>query len=100
MKMRGLMDVYCDAAMRALVLHGAELGLTTADDLAPSLERLKPIVLEDYSELVETLKGAAFMGEPMMKHTLNVYANNAAVRALKGESGESQSLPIALEQNC
>ena len=83
--MDGLVTVYSLACGRALVAHGACYGLTTEESLLPSWERLKPIVVRTYTEMLDTVKLAmdAHMGEAMYKHLINTYANSAAVEALK-----------------
>lgn len=81
-----LLDIFCEASQRALVLHAKDKGLTQRllDNLAEVNRTLKDYVASEYMEMLDTLKQAtdANMGDAVYKHTINVYANTVAAKTL------------------
>ncbi len=78
-----LVKVVTEGAIRALALHGEGLGMSN-DAILRRLDTLQSIVKSEYSELTNTLKDAldSNMGGDIYKHTINVFCNAWAVRAL------------------
>ena len=78
-----LEDVLVDATVRCCALHGKELHLQPWQIQGKIKAKLANVMTEDWKELLDTLKDAIDMGEPIQKAILNTYCNSWAVKVLK-----------------
>ena len=79
-----LLDVTIEGTQKAIGYIIADKKLTVDwTKRVPIQEAMKKVMAVDYFEMVDTLKDAIDMGEPMQRVLINTYCNSMAVKVLK-----------------